>query len=280
MRKDLIRYSSAIGAGAALMILYLTFIVKYYFVADLSSLTQIEKWILVTQVLRLAVLLVLKRRFQLPPLVPIIMFSIESLLIPPLLILYVTTGDSIYALAMGTVLTAWMGATAIILSPYLVYAFTRSMLEYNSLLGVLALSGLEFAYYIFIATLVSEASSPIVGLTGLGAYLVGSLRNQATTVGVPLPSTDILIAGASVLFFISLLIYSTMGVHNLDARINLGYVLFIPLIAIMVALIWTFLSVGIISSVYVPMSSDVFVVVTLPTFVLAVIIWGGARGKE
>ncbi len=281
VRKDVIRLAGALTVGVSLMTLYFVFLDRYYFVADWSSLTQIEKWVFSTQLLRLIVLIALKRRYQLQPLIPIIMFSIESLLIPPLLVFYIVTGNPAYALAMGTILTAWMGASAIILSPYLVYSFTKSMLDYTSMVGVLSLSALEFAYYVFIATVVSEAGSPIIGLTGLGAYLVGSLKNQISTVGVPMPSySDYMIAGSSVLFFLGLLIYATLGVHDLGARIRLSYVLFIPLIAIMLALLWVFVLGGLTAKPFVELSSNVFFGLTLPTMVVAGIIWGASRGKN
>jgi hypothetical protein len=281
LRDDVIRYSSAIVVCLSLAVLYLLFIYRLYFVADWSSLSKIEEWIFITLVLRLIALLLVSRRYKIQPLAPILLFSIESLLIPPLLILYVVSGNPGYAVAMGTILTAWIGASAVVLSPYLIYSFSKSMLDYASLVGVIALSGLEFAYYLFLAIIVEEATPPILGFTGLGAYLVGSLKGQITSVGTPLPLvSDTVVAGASVVFFVAMLVYSTMGSHDLGTNISLSAVLLVPLGALIALFAWMSLFGSFASTVFSNVSSNLFIVLTLPTFALGIIIWGTTRGKD
>lgn len=281
MRPDIIRFASAIIVGLALAMLYLFFVVRLYFVADWSTLSKIEEWIFVTLLLRLFALILVGRKYKLQPLAPILLFSIESLLIPPLLILYIVSGNSGYAVAMGTILTAWIGASAVVLSPYLIYSFAKSMLDYASLVGIIALSGLEFAYYLFLAIIVGEATSPIIGLTGLGAYLVGSLKGQITSVGTPIPqASDTVVASASVIFFVAMLVYSTMGSHDLGTSISLSAVLLIPLAALIFSFIWLSLFGSFSSTVFSNLSSNLFLVLTVPTLVIGAIVWGTARGKD
>lgn len=281
MRPDIIRFASAIIVGFSLAILYLVFIVRLYFVADWSELSKIEEWIFITLLIRLFALILVGRKYKLQPLAPILLFSIESLLIPPLLILYIVSGNPGYAIAMGSILTAWIGASAMVLSPYLIYSFAKSMLDYASIVGVVALSGLEFAYYIFLAVIVEEATSPIIGLTGLGAYLVGSLKGQITSVGTPLPQeSDTIVATASVLFFVAMFVYSTMGSHDLGTSISLSAALLIPFAALVISFIWLFLFGSFSSILFSNLSSNLFLVLTVPTLVLGTIIWGTARGKD
>lgn len=267
-----VKLSTAVASGISLFILYIVFLAHYALVADWSNLSGIELWILITQVARLIGFLVVRSKYQMQPLVPIILFSIESLLIPPLLALFVYTGNPTFALSMGTILTAWMGVTSIILSPYLIFAFSKSIISDTSLLGVLSLSALEFAEFIYLALILEAASTPIIGLSGLGAYLVGSLRSQAVSVGVPFLAQDPLIAIASVLFFMALLIYSTRSDWADHSKINWNNALMIPFISTMIVLIWTVLAAD-----FFP---NIFLALTIPTVALSALVWNGAREEE
>ena len=186
--------------------------------------------------IRIIVLAVLGRRFELPPLVPIILFSIESLLIPPLLALLVYTGNPAYGSAMGTILTAWIGVSAVLLSPYLIYDFGRYVRSDPSLWGIFFLAILEFAFNLFMATLLSGASEHIVGFAGLGSYFCLSLKSYATSSGVPFASGSLLISVSSLILFISLLILATAAYGTLDTNLRLRHILLVPLIAVMVLL--------------------------------------------
>ena len=118
MRKDIIKLSASLVVSLGLFFLYFDFLTRLAIVADWSALSEIESIILVTQILRAIILAVLGTKYQLQPIIPIIVFSLEALLIPGLLILIIMTGEAYYASLMGLILTAWFGASAIILTPY------------------------------------------------------------------------------------------------------------------------------------------------------------------
>src|SRR5271157_4017715 len=115
-----IRAVSAVGGALALILLYLVFLQRFLILADWSNPSNIEVWVFWTMLFRIALIAGLGRMYRIPPLVPIILFSIESLLIPPLIILLAYTGNPAYGTTMSSILTSWIGVSAVLLSPYLI----------------------------------------------------------------------------------------------------------------------------------------------------------------
>ena len=272
VKRNKVRIFSSAFTALALLMLYLVFLGRYVSLADWSSLSQIETWILVTMILRVVILAGLRTKYQFQPLVPIILFSIESLLIPPLLGLYIFTGNAGYAEAMGTILTAWLGASALVLTPYLAFSFAKSMLTESSLWGVMTLSILEFASMLFISSVLDRTNQPISGLVGLGAFFVISLKNQISNASVPFASTGWIFSLSALVFFVGLLIYSTLGTRDQGAQLSLHNLLLLTLIATMIVFIWTTAGVA--------LTSDIFFVLTIPTLVLIMVVWGIAHGRS
>ena len=270
MRTDL-RTVTALFASFALVLLYLVFVLRFIVLADWSNMSRIELWIFITMLLRIIILAVLGRRFELPPLVPIVVFSIESLLIPPLLALFVITGNTAYASVMGTILTAWIGVSAVLLSPYLIYDFGRYLRSDPSLWGIFFLAILEFAFNLFTATLLSGTTQSMTGFSGLGSYFVLSLRSYATSSGVPFSSGSLLISISSLIFFLSLLVLATVGHMTLETNLKLRHVLLVPLIALLVLIAW----IGVAAS----LTSNMFNVLSVPAIALVILVWGGSHGK-
>jgi hypothetical protein len=266
-----LRTVTVICGAFALMLLYLVFFLRFIALADWSSLSSIEFWIFVTMLLRIIVIAVLGRRFQLSPLIPIILFSLESLSLPLVIALFVFTGNPAYRLAMGTILTAWMGVSAVVLSPYLIYDFARHWRTDPSLWGIFFLATIEYAFNLFMATLLSGSAGPIAGFAGLGAYFVLSVKSFATSSLVPFASGSPVITLSSLIFFMSLLIFAIAGHETLETNLKLRDVLFVPIIAVFALIMW---SVGIVV-----FTSNMFIDLSIPVFVLAIAVWGGTRGK-
>jgi len=266
-----LRTVTTIFGAFALILLYLVFLLRFITLADLSNLSRIELYIFITMLIRIIVVAALGRRFQLSPIIPIVLFSIESLLIPVLLAFFAFTGNPAYVTAMGTILTAWIGVSAILLSPYLIYDFGRYMRSDPSLWGIFFLANLEFAFNLFMAALLSEASEHFAGFIGLGSYFVLSLKSFATSSEVAFSTGSLVISVASLMFFISLLVLATAGHGRLETNLKLRHVLLIPLLALVIMLVWD-------ASAF-DFSSDMFIVLSAPVFVLSIVVWGGARGK-
>ncbi|MDA4111904.1 MAG: hypothetical protein OK439_05155 [Thaumarchaeota archaeon] len=270
MRKDLIKLVASVAVGLGLFSLYLVFLGEFSVVGDMSNLSEVETIILVSQILRVLILLALGTRYQIQPIIPIIVFSFEALLIPPLLVLIIFTGDPFYATFMGVILTAWFGATALILTPYTIYGFTRSMIRDNTLSGVIVVATLELTSVLFLSNLLSGAGV-VSGLTGLGTLIISQIRMEVGSGGIPNPGGDVLSSFGLSLFFVGMLVYATMGYRPTDSRIKLSWILLVPMGGTLLTLLWIF---GISQ-----FQSDLLVVLTAPAVFLFLSVWVSARGK-
>ena len=270
MKESVIKIGASAAVGFGLFFLYLVFLNQFAAVGDMSQLSEVESIILVTQILRVLILLGLSTRFQIQPIVPIIVFSFEALLIPPLLVLIVFTGDAFYAAFMGVILTAWFGATALILTPYTIYGFAKSMVRESSLGGVIVVSTLELTSVLFLSNLLSGASS-VVGLTGLGTLIITQIKNEVSSAGIPNPAGDVLSLVGLALFFLGMIVYATLGYHQIRSLVSIPWILIVPFAGTILTLLW-------ISGIA-PFQSDILVVLTVPATILFFAIWGSAREK-
>lgn len=266
-----LRTVTVICGTFALILLYLVFFLRFIVLADWSSLSSIEFWIFVTMALRIIVLAVLGRRFQLSPLIPIILFSLESLSLPLLIGLFLFTGNPVYRLSLGTMLTSWIGVSAVLLSPYLIYDFAKLWRTDPSLWGIFFLATIEYAFNLFMATLLSGTSGPIAGFAGLGSYFVSSISSFTTTSNVPFASGSPVVTVSSFVFFISLFIFAIAGHETLETNLKLRDVLLIPIFAVFALLMWSVAAVN--------FTSNMLILLSAPVFVLAIVVWGGTRGK-
>jgi hypothetical protein len=271
MKTDPIRIAASSGVGASLFGLFFVFLARYAAVADWSSLTEIETAILVTMILRALILAVLGLKYELQPIVPIIVFSIEALLIPPLLVLIIIYGASYYAALMGVILTAWFGASALVLTPFTSFWFAKSLIKESSLTTVLVIGALEFTGSYFLAEILSGASGPVVGLSGLGTLIISQIRNDIGTGGIVAPGNQDVVSALVVIFFLSTLCYFTIATRPPDRKLKLPYVLTIPLIATLIAFVWV---LGIAH-----FEQNILFVITAPAAVVILLLWGTARGN-
>jgi hypothetical protein len=271
MKKDLIKFLSAVFVGVGLLVLYLVFLERFSIIVDLSNLTLIESIILYSQILRAIVLLVLGLRYQVQPIVPIIVFSFEALLIPPLLVLIILTGAPFYATFMGTILTAWFGATALVLTPYTIYGFARGLARDNSLSGAIVVASLELISVLFLSNLLLQSNTAISGLTGLGTQIISQIRSEVGAGGVPNSGGDASSSIGLVIFFVGMLFYMTLGTSAIRSKGRLPWILVVPLVGTLIAFVWTFQIAEI--------QTDILLVLTAPSMILFFAIWGTARGK-
>ena len=211
MKKDTIKLLSSVFVGIGLFAPYLLFLERFSIIVNLSNMTLVESIILYTQVIRAIVLFLVGLRYQVQPIIPIIVFSFEALLIPPLLVLILLTGASFYATFMGVILTAWFGATALVLPPYTIYVFARDMARDSLLTGIIVVGTLEVATVLFLSTLLSATNAPISGLIGLGTQIISQVRSLVGAGGVPNPAGDALTSIGLVIFFVGMISYMTLG---------------------------------------------------------------------
>ena len=272
MRRDIFKVLSAAAIGVGLFGLYLTFLGRYLVVGDLSNLSEIETIILVTLLLRAIVLSVLGTKFTLQPIVPIIVFSLEALLIPPLLVLIIVTGDQGFANLMGVILTAWFGASALILTPYTIYGFAKGMVRETSLVSVVVVGTLELVSVVFLSDLLTSTSTTVSGLTGLGTLIISNIRADLYPSGLPNPVGDLSASAGLVLFFVGMICYFSLGPHGPGAKIKTPFVVALMLTATLLVFIFT--------AAVTQLVQNLLLVLTAPAAALFFIIWGTARGRN
>ncbi len=272
MKRDLAKLLASFSVGLGLFAIYLVFLNDFLNVSNLSSMTEIETIILYTQILRVVVLFLIGLRYQIPPIVPIIVLSIEALLIPPLLVLIIWTGDSAYYTAfMGVLLTAWFGAEALVVEPYAIYRFAVTLFKEATVTGGLTLGALELVSVLFLSTFLSGLTQPIQGLSGLGMQIISQIRADLQGGGVPNPQQDPLSSAGLILFFLGIVSYTTFGSYSIRSKLSLSWMLVVLFMGVVLAFAW----IG-LAAQSVP---DILEVISVPSFVLIALIWGTSRGK-
>ncbi len=271
MTRDGLKLLSSTSVGLGLLAIYVVFLNNFFAVANLSELSWTESVILYTQIIRVIVLFSLGLKYQIQPIVPIIVFSIEALLIPPLLVLIILTGSTFYAAFMGVILTAWFGATALILTPYTIYSFARSLARDTVLSGALVIAAFELISVVFLSNLFSGLTQPVQGLEGLGTLIISQIRSEVGGGGVPNPSQDFLSSTGLILFFVGTLFYMAVGSYSARPKLRLPWMLVVSLVGTVLAFAW----IALVS----PYQPDILVVLSAPCVVLFLIMRVTVHGK-
>jgi hypothetical protein len=271
MRRGIVRLLTSASVGLGLLAIYIVFLNRFFSVVSLTDMTMTESIILYTQIIRVLILFFLGLRYRVQPIVPIIVLSFEALLIPPLLVLILVTGSLYYNVLMGTILTAWFGATALVIEPYWIFIHARTLASEISLTGVLALGSLELISVLFLSTLLSGTTQQVQGLSGLGTLIISQIRTEIGSSGVPNPLADYLTTVGLVLFFLGSLFYMVLGNYSSGSKIRIPWVLVVSLAGTVLAFIWIYAM-----SLY---QTDIFVVLSAPALAICALIWGASRGS-
>lgn len=277
----------SIIVGLCLFSFYIAFLVLLGGSIILAPMNEVESIIFYTLVLRvLAVLFI-------PPLrkshaqVKIALFSIETFVLVVLIFSYVLTQQPVYNILIGQVLTAWLGASSIVLTPYLIYQIAASMNKGMSTSALVLSVAPEYAVGAFLVGLgIISASTPPAGISAFGAMLVGSLRAQTTIEGEGFIGSNPLIAGVSLTMFLCLLFYIGLKQHYQSAAlgtipseplttqsVKYHYQLVILMIGAVITLTWLFTTRPFLGG------DDLFVL-SLPAVIISSVLWGiSRRGK-
>jgi hypothetical protein len=270
LKDDPVKIISSIVIGAGIFIVYFVFLARCVALNDWSYLSTLEEVVLVTQVIRLLFVLSLGRVLKLPPILPMILFSLEVFMIPLLAVMAYWTGDPTYTNLMGAVLTTWIGVSSLVLSPYAVYEFTKTMMKQSSLANVAIVGTLEVGGLFILSEILSSAQSKILGPSALGALFISGSRSKTVIQFGGLGSNLILDAGL-VFFFIGMVVHLGLRDNKTRSQILLSYALLLPLVGTLLSLIW------VIGMSFV--SSDLLFVFTVPVLVALSAVWVSSRGK-
>lgn len=266
MKNDLVWYT-AIFIGMGLGLLYIVFLVHAFAVSNWSHATEIQFAIFFTLSVRLIVLITISKQISSQPVIAYVVLSFEVFLIPLLAVLGLWTHNSSYNSLMSVILTSWIGASALLVSPYAIYQYAKGLLRTRSLLGVLVIGTLEVASMLFLVTVTEQARS-IYGPSSLGQMIIQTTGINFTSVSSTSISNIPLEAGL-VIYFVATLSYVSLGRVSTSLSVRLSRAFLLPLGGVIVAIIWVF-SISFISS-------DLIFVFTVPTLVGAAVMWGIAH---
>lgn len=269
MKLNLMNVSAA-SVGAGLGTIYLAFLGRTLALSDWGHTTEIQLLIFITLAIRLAVVIVLAKYINRQPVVAYILLSFEVFLIPAFALLEAWTGYPEYTALMSVVLTSWIGASAIIVSPYAIYEFAKGMTKTRSLLGVIGIGTFEIAGMLFLVSVVQEAKGVIDGPAALGQVIIQTTSYSLGTMD-SISVFGVALAAALVVFFVSSVTYITLGRVSTSLSVGLSRSFLIPLGGIATAIIWVLISSFI--------TSDVLFVFTVPALLGTACMWVITRGK-
>jgi hypothetical protein len=269
LRKDAVKFASSVSVGAGIFAVYFVFLARCVQLSDWASISSLEYLILATQAIRLAVVLGLGRILRIQPLFAIILFSFEAFLIPPLAVLAVLTGHQYYSSLMANTLTTWLGVSALLLSPYSIYEFAKSMVKETSLVTIMVIASLEVGGMLFLADTLAATSSIIRGPSALGTLMLELGKYQVSTSSFSgLVSNDIAALGLATIY-VGMMVYVAIGVPSIYSKIRISDRFFLVLCGTALTIVWAF-------AVY-SISSDILFVFTVPCVVGVAFLWGSSR---
>ncbi|MDG7000591.1 MAG: hypothetical protein JRN15_15965 [Nitrososphaerota archaeon] len=261
---------SATSVGVGLSTFYLAFLGRVIALSDWSRTSEIPLLIFITLAIRLAVVIILAKYINRQPVVAYILLSFEVFLIPAFALLEAWTSYPEYTALMSVVLTSWIGASAIIVSPYAIYEFAKGMTKTRSLLGVIAIGTFELAGMLFLVSVVQESKGAIAGPGALGEVIIqpaGYSLGSTTLTSV----SSFAMAAALVVFFVASIAYITLGRVSHLLSVGLSKSFLIPLGGIVASLVWV-LTFSFITS-------NVLLAFTVPALIGTAGMWVITRGK-
>lgn len=269
MRWDIVNLSAA-SVGVGLGTIYLVFLAHTIALSNWSSSSEIPLLIFLSLALRLAVVIGFSKYINKQPVIAYILLSFEVFLIPVLALLQLWTGNPAYEVLLSVILTSWIGASAILISPYAIYEFAKGLTRTSSLLGVLAIGTFQIAGMLFLASVAQASGGPINSPANLGRLIIQTTKYSSGTIS-SVSASDIALAAAMVLFFVSTVAYVSLGRVSTKLSIGLSKSILIPFGGIVAAVMWVFaLSTG---------TSDMLLVFTIPILTGVVTMWVVTRGN-
>ena len=217
----------AVTTAAPLAYLYLVFLSWLVSNRVLAGVSYIEAGILVTQLMRL-VMVVSVRRFRTASAAQIWnIFSLEILSLPILVVLYFWLGDP-YMLSLFIAITiAWPSALLCVLPGFVIYRFASSMARGQRLVATVPPAVALFAFFAFVTHAISSQPVPS-GLAGVSSLLLSALVHARSVQITP----QVVLAGIPL--YLSLVTYSTIRSEAVSPGRNaiLSLIAFVTLIAI------------------------------------------------
>jgi hypothetical protein len=271
-----IRLGLASLAGLSLFALYLY--AMGYFGAAISSgpMDAVEGAIFYTMILRVLGLLAVPRFRRLSAQLKIVILSFEAFILVLLIVATVLSGSPAYAQTMADILTAWLVTGLVVVTPYTIYELALMMRKGTNVTSLAISCAPLVAICLFLANLPSRIPNPPSGIGNFGIAMINSLKTQQSFAGTTLGGESGFISGASVLFFLSLVVYiafeMTQSSKDIVASPRYHYSLGLMVIGSIATFVWLFLFTNILKG-------NLFEVLSLPSAGISVILWVISRER-
>ncbi len=270
----LVKRSLAIFVALALMTLFLYFLIQIAGTSIFGPWDPIESAIFYTMLLRVLGLLFVPFLRRLQTSTKIIIVSFEDFVLCFLILIIVLTGNSAYNTLIAVVLTSWIGATILILTPYSIYELARMMDAGTSLMSLAVSAAPLLAIGMFLASFSAHATFQ-GGLSGLGVSVINSLKGQPDLGAGTQLGSSFIITSAAVLFSVSLTVYIAISMNQSITKMagvpKYHYALALLLVGIVVSYLWAI-------STFHLFSGDIFEIFSVPAALIPIILWVLTRG--
>jgi hypothetical protein len=287
--KDWMKLTIAVLIGLCLFALFVYFLVLIGATILLSPQSPIESLIFYTMVLRVLGVSFVPWLSRTHAQVKIALFSIETFVLVFLIFGYVLTQDPTFDTLIGQVLTAWVGVSAIVLTPYLVYQISTSMYKGLSTSGLTLSITPEYAIGVFLVAFgIANGSNPPSGISSFGSALIGLVRSQSQTQYITVVGTQPFVTAVSMIIFVCLLIYigiaqryetfagSTPPLFSATSmRSEPKYLLLLLLLFAGVAATIAWIAISANDLLY----NDLYIF-TIPAVIVSATLWGMSRRKK
>ena len=269
MRTNLNRIGLSLVFGSALFSLYIIFL-AFFAPVLVAPQDELELVIFYTLLLRVVLLTAVPLFRRIHPQIKIGLVSIESFVLVLFIAMFTLTHDFAYSTIMGEILTTWIGASLVILTPYGIVEFIITVYKGSTITTVFTSLAPLFAVGVFLANF-AQTSSPQTSIASFGNSVVDSLRVQPALGNITTSSVSI-IGVATIMIFVGGLLYVLADqpfLSSFPAKRHLSIVLMLISTAILGA--WTFVFLG--------FTSNVLLVLSLPSMVIPIALWWLSHGK-
>lgn len=270
-RRNYIKLTLAVISSLALLTLYFYFLNSFLGPIFATPLNAVESLIFYTMILRALGIAFVPFLRKLPAQVKVLIFSLEAFVLCFLIFGLVLTRNPVYNSLLADVLTSWLGATVIVLTPYSIYELALLMYKGTNLTALFFSSTPIVAVAFFLSNLVVRIPNPSSGLSNFGAQLIDSLRSQPSLAGGNgLVTADSLSSTVSIVIFLTMIIYVVLDLNGSVPTLNdvpkYHYALALGVIGIVVVYVWLVLTAH-------ALRENMLAILSAPAIIIPIILW-------
>jgi hypothetical protein len=261
-KTDFAMLTIVLASGGVLLSLYFVFL--EYFAPTLESLSNpIELLIFYTLVVRVILLFCVPRLRRLPGQIKIGVLAVESFVLILVIVLFIVTGDPGYNTLLGVILTSWIAAGLVVITPYSILEFMVSMYKSSSVTGVLTMVAGEFATVVFLSNIAFQISPAPGNLSQLGIDLLEAVRFQPGGGITGFSPTNFGVDVIALVLYVCMIAY-VIKLNSLSGRSS-TFPFFLMLIGTFVLFAW--------SSYAISFQTDIFLALTVPAIGISIFLW-------